>query len=343
MKKTAIYGIIIAIVVVAAGIGIAFTAMSMNSNAATNTLSENSNDDARIIKHAMGETEITDTPRCIVVLEWVYAENLLALGVQPVGIADIEGMKQWVNLKGLSLSPDVVDVGTRQEPNLERISSLDPDLIITPQFRVGQIYESLSAIAPTVVFNSYPEKGQGIGQLEEMEQTFMIIADIVNRHDKGVEVLENLENYYAEAAEKIRSTGASDREFIMVQAYTTENVPHLRIFTDNSMAVQIMNKVGLQNAWDVEYELYGFTETGIEPLAGVQNANFFYIVQDNDNPFANQLNTPVWRNLEFVKQERTYPLGSDTWLFGGPISAEVLVDKVVDALVEDISTTESNG
>jgi ferric hydroxamate transport system substrate-binding protein len=44
--------------------------------------------------------------------------------VQPVGVADIEGMNKWVNMKELSLSPDVVDVGTRQEPNLEQILQL---------------------------------------------------------------------------------------------------------------------------------------------------------------------------------------------------------------------------
>jgi ABC-type Fe3+-hydroxamate transport system substrate-binding protein len=339
MQRAVIYGIVAAIVV-AAGVSVAFATMSMNgNNTATDTAS--SSDNVRMIKHAMGETEIAGIPKRIVVLEWVYAEDLLALGVQPVGVADIEGMKQWVNLKGISLSPDVEDVGTRQEPNLEKISSLDPDLIIAPSFRIEQTYESLNDIAPTLAFNPYPGEEEGIGQLDEMEQTFMTIADLVGRHDKGAEVLEDLENYYTQAADKIRSAGATEREFVMVQAFTTEDVPHLRIFTDNSMAAQIMNKLGLQNAWDVEYELYGFTETGIEPLAEVQNANFFYIVQDNDNPFANQWNTSVWHNLEFVKQERTYPLGGDTWLFGGPISAKVIVDKVVGTLAGENNMSES--
>jgi len=50
--------------------------------------------------------------------------------------------------------------------------------------------------------------------------------------------------------------------------------------------------------------------------------------------WTNQLsNHPVWRNLRFVKEGRTYPIGGDTWLFGGPLSAEVLLQRVIDALM----------
>ncbi len=38
-------------------------------------------------------TVVTTTPTRIVALEWVYVENLLALGIQPVGVADIDGYK----------------------------------------------------------------------------------------------------------------------------------------------------------------------------------------------------------------------------------------------------------
>ena len=47
--------------------------------------------ETRTIKHALGETKITGVPKRIVALEWLYAEDVLALGVQPVGIADMKG------------------------------------------------------------------------------------------------------------------------------------------------------------------------------------------------------------------------------------------------------------
>jgi hypothetical protein len=43
------------------------------------------------ITHALGQTTIPSTPQRIVALEWTYVENLLALGIQPIGVADIAG------------------------------------------------------------------------------------------------------------------------------------------------------------------------------------------------------------------------------------------------------------
>ena len=50
----------------------------------------------RVIQHALGENTITGTPQRIVALEWTYVEDLLALGLQPIGVADIEGYHDWV-------------------------------------------------------------------------------------------------------------------------------------------------------------------------------------------------------------------------------------------------------
>ena len=71
-----------AAVTVAAAIGIAFVAMSMNNAAEPVTAGQADDNQVRLIKHELGETEITGTSKRIVVLEWTYAEELLALGVQ---------------------------------------------------------------------------------------------------------------------------------------------------------------------------------------------------------------------------------------------------------------------
>ncbi|MNW69967.1 hypothetical protein D3C74_491200 [compost metagenome] len=42
----------------------------------------------------------------------------------------------------------------------------------------------------------------------------------------------------------------------------------------------------------------------------------------------------VWKGLKFVKEGRTYPLGGDMWLFGGPESAELLANKIVELLAK---------
>jgi iron complex transport system substrate-binding protein len=60
-------------------------------------------------------------------------------------------------------------------------------------------------------------------------------------------------------------------------------------------------------------------------------------VQSNDDAFQTSAVKPLWDNLPFVKAGRAHALDGDTWLFGGPLSAEVLVDIVVKALAADTS------
>ncbi|MFZ5818022.1 MAG: ABC transporter substrate-binding protein [Bacillota bacterium] len=286
----------------------------------------------RSIKHALGNTELVGTPKRVVALEWTYTEDLLALGIQPVGSADIKNYKKWVNVTP-ALAADVVDVGTRQEPNLETIASLKPDLIIGVKFRHEKIYDQLRAIAPTLIFDPYPGEN-GPNQLQEMEETFLAIADAVGKKAEGEAVLKRMNEKFAKAAADLKAKGKGGAEFALAQAFSNQNTAQIRLFTENAMASQILTRIGLKNAHkDAKFQVYGFSTVSVEALPAVQQAHFLYVVQESDDVFANQLKeNPVWKGLAFVKEGRTYSLGGSTWLFGGPLSAELFVDKAVAAL-----------
>lgn len=282
------------------------------------------------ITHALGETTIPSTPQRIVALEWTYVENLLALGIQPIGVADIAGYNNWVQIP-VALDEDVVDVGTRQAPNLETLAGLQPDLIIAPSFRVTEIYDELSAIAPTLTFDPYPTD-ERITQYAEMRQTFLTMADVVGRQAEAEEVLANMEATFAAARRQIEAAGRLGEPFALAQAFGQETV-QVRLFTDNAMAVEIVEQIGLENAWiDAAFQQYGFSTVSVETLPELGSLNFFYVVQADNDVFAREAIAPVWQSLAFVEEGRAYPLGGDTWLFGGPLSAEVLVQTILDVL-----------
>ncbi|MDZ8052746.1 MAG: ABC transporter substrate-binding protein [Aulosira sp. ZfuVER01] len=262
----------------------------------------------------------------VVALEWVYAENLLALGIQPVGVADIQGYKRYVNVQP-SLDKSVVDIGTRQEPSLEAIAQLKPDLILGVELRHQTIYDTLSAIAPTQIFNPYPS-AENSHQLDEMQQTFLKIADRVNRRDVAQKIIQQMQTKFQTAATLIKNTQKPD--FVLGQF--SDNAPQIRLFADNSMAAQILTAIGLKNAWKGEFDRFGFNTVWVEALPKVETANFIYLPAPN-SPYQKQLeNHPVWRELEFVQQKRLYAIAPDTWLFGGPLSAQILVEKIIKTL-----------
>jgi len=284
----------------------------------------------RVIQHALGETTITGTPQRIVALEWTYVEDLLALGIQPVGVADIAGYKTWVKIP-VELGPQAVDVGLRGEPNLETLVSLKPDLIIGLDYSFGAAYEQISAIAPAIAFNPYPAD-KTASTFEEMRTTLMTIAQVTGKMAEGEAALKRLDEKIAAGRAQLEQAGLSNENFILSQIYFYDGATSARLFTDNGMAAEIVSQLGLQNGWEDEWQQYGFTTVGAETLSELDEVHFFYVDNAEGSALAQSSFKEVWDSLSFVKAGRAYPLGGDTWLFGGPLSAERLVDLVVSAL-----------
>ncbi|WP_347860765.1 iron-siderophore ABC transporter substrate-binding protein [Salimicrobium sp. PL1-032A] len=227
------------------------------------------------------------------------------------------------------------DVGTRQEPNLEAISRLDPDLIVGVQFRHEGIQDQLEEIAPTVMFSPYSEESAE-NQMASMKSEFETMGEILGKEDMASERLDEMENHFSEEKARLADAGVEDINYVMTQAFTSQNTPTLRLFTDNSMVAKVMGELGLENAHSSDkLEVYGYTQTTVETLQNYQDAHFYYIVQEDDNIFSSQLDgNPVWEELNFVQEGRTYQMPGNTWTFGGPISAEKLATQVTDATIE---------
>ena len=281
-----------------------------------------------------GEVELDAPAKKVVVLEWTYAEDLLAVGVQPAGMADIADYGNYVNIEP-QLDDTVADVGGRQEPNLEAIAALEPDLIIGVSFRHDAMLADLEKIAPTVIFNPYPED-ESIDLYEEMETTFKEIAKAVDKTAEADQVLADLEGEYEKKAAEIDAANLKTKDVILTLAYTGAQAPEIRVFTPNSMASIILDRIGLNNVHKPDqFEVFGSSTFNVEGLVKYENANYLYTVPDADNIYENQLKgNDVWENLAFVKEGRTYDLGADTWLYGGPLSAKTLMNQITEVMVK---------
>jgi len=293
-------------------------------------------DDSHLIDHALGTSCVPAEVERVVTLEWSYTEAVLALGVQPVGMADIEGYHGWVDIP-VEIDESVVDVGTRQEPNLEQIIELDPDLIIAPAFRVVESYDQLNAIAPTLAFDAYPTDTT---HYDGMINTFNTIATLLDREAEAEAVLADLQATYDATAQAIAESDIALDNFILAQSYISGDAPVFRLFTDNAMAAEILRQLGLENAWTDAPQQYGFTTVDFEGFSEIEDTLFFYIAQDEANEQI--VNASVWSALPFVQNDHQYWLGGDVWLFGGPLSAMTLVETISDSLGLDVEDTDTS-
>lgn len=309
---------------------------SNSESTADKNMSENEKKRTVTIEDSFGKQTIEGTPKKIVVLEWWFAEHLLALGIQPAGVPNIDGYNEWINIEK-DLADSVVDVGTRQEPNLEAISRLKPDLIIAAKFRHEGIMEQLKQIAPTVTFAPYSEEASK-NLYNGMMDEFKTVAKIVDEKDKAKKRIAELNEFYEKQKQRVEEAGIKGSEYIAALAFSSQNSPVLRLYTDNSIVAQVMSKLGFENAYDSgKVETYGFKEAGVEALQNFQKENlqFLYIVQNNDNIFENQLKgNPIWEELSFVKAGNTHQIPGDTPVFGGVLSEKVLAKALVDSMLK---------
>ncbi|WP_169088752.1 ABC transporter substrate-binding protein [Paenibacillus sp. PL91] len=100
---------------------------------------------SRTIEHAMGSVTLEKKPERVVVLFNGMVDITAALGVKPVGAVESWDQKPWYEFLRDKMT------GVENQPNIEAIIALKPDLIIGTKTRDEKIYPQLEAIAPTII------------------------------------------------------------------------------------------------------------------------------------------------------------------------------------------------
>lgn len=144
------------------------------------------------VEHKMGTTEIPAPPQRVVTVGLRDADFVLALGVQPVGIAE------WYSGVAGGLGPWTVDaigdaqpeiVGTIDGANLEAVAALNPDLILSIyDASDASIYDKLSQIAPTVTAPEGTED-YALSWQQQLEQT----GAALGRSEQAAELATEIE------------------------------------------------------------------------------------------------------------------------------------------------------
>lgn len=278
------------------------------------------------VETAKGVVTLEKPAKRVVSLEWGYTEELVALDVTPVGVADSKGYQTWVSADGAELPEGSTDVGTRQEPSIEQIRALKPDLIVSDEDRLEADFDQLNEIAPVLAFD--PTKKP---RLQTMKDNFTELGKAVGKQGEAEEVLgeldEKVDDVKAELDEKKKA------KYALAQGFTTEGSPGIRMFTSESLAGELIESTGLVNGWDGKPDGWGITTVGVEDLTKIDDdATFLYVAQKDDDPFTGSpAKNRVWHGLEFVKEDRVRALDPGTWVFGGPLSAVQILDETAKA------------
>ena len=269
----------------------------------------------------------------VVGTEWNVVENLVSLGVDPVGVADVKGYSTWDTAVPLKNEPK--DIGTRGEPSMDTIASLSPDLIVATNDLPPAAVKQLRKIAPVLEVRA-ADAADPIGQMTE---NLDLIAQATGTTEQGETLKKQFETKAAEGKKALADAGLGGAEYAFADGYVVSNQVSIRPYTSGSLIGAVNEKIGLKNAWTLKGdESYGLATTDVEGLTKLGDVQFAYIGSDGDKnstPFAGALaKDSVWTSLPFVKKNNVHRLPDGIWMFGGPESMGAYIDSVVEALTK---------
>lgn len=158
------------------------------------------NDPIVTVEHQLGTTRITHRPERVVAFDMSELDTLDQLGAPVAGIA-----KDYVAhfLSKYRDDPNVMDVGTTIQPNLERLHKLKPDLILISPLQ-AQSYQELSRIAPTLHYDIDMTNHQG-HVLETAKAHLLTLGRILGKEELAREKVQQIDDKIAQVREVTRN------------------------------------------------------------------------------------------------------------------------------------------
>jgi iron complex transport system substrate-binding protein len=278
----------------------------------------------RTMTHFGGTTTIEAAPQRVVVIATGQTDATLTLGVVPVGVAygdDADLVPRYLRDAYPQYADQlaaITSVGARQNPNLESIAALRPDLVLANSAAAQDIYPALSRIAPTVLV-----EGTGVN----WKQDFLMLADSLGMEGTARSWIDGFETDARALAD-----GAGDRtvSFVRVTADRT------RIFGTASFTGFIAWDAGLARPPAQRFAKTSQDLSG-EELRLADGDWIFYSVQGAATPAeagrAVPVASPLWQSLPAVTAGRAVLVEDDPWyLNAGPTAARVVLAGLAGAL-----------
>lgn len=148
----------------------------------------------RQVLDANGQSHtVPDDPRRVVVLSELDLDSALTLGVQPVGTVNGRGQGTLPRYLLDKAGKAIQVVGDLDNPNLEKLIDLEPDLILTGQTK-PELLALLQEIAPTVVTGNWGEPWKTV---------FNRSANVMNKEAEAKAFLARYDARLAQARSKL--------------------------------------------------------------------------------------------------------------------------------------------
>ena len=275
---------------------------------------------------ASGTSTAVEGEQRIVALNTGQLDNLLLLGITPVGVAAAKNadlIPQFLRDRfGADMDLDsIADCGFRQEPDVEIIANLQPTLICANSRSDEALLEKLRTIAPVVL-------GEGGG--ENWKQDLVTIADAAGKADEAQALLDE----YETAAAAVKASQPANPPTV---SFLRTNKGEFQMYGAQSMAGTVAADCGFARPAAQQFTDQAGQDLSPELINQADAEWLFYGVQDGaESPE----DTSLWPTLEAVKNDRAIAIDYDSWYMNASlVSAGVILEGLKSHILEAASAT----
>lgn len=260
----------------------------------------------------------------VVALNTGHLDHLLLLGIVPVGLAvaksangDPSGIPDYIYDRfGESFDLDAIEqVGLRAEPDVEKIATLEPDLILSNDRADEALLTQLRGITTVVTTN---------GGSELWKEDLGILADAVGKREEADDLLA--------AYEKNASDWADNRGNDAVVSLVRGRNDEYILTGPSSLSGSVVEDAGLRRP-----DGQRFSDTANHDLS-VENTDQLdadYLFYSFDGGAESLTDSASWRNLEVVKDGNAYAVDMDAWFLNASlVTAQYILDDLKDRIGE---------
>ncbi|WP_448611953.1 ABC transporter substrate-binding protein [Geodermatophilus sp. URMC 60] len=283
---------------------------------ATASAPSTSAEEVRTVGHAMGTAEITGTPERVVVLDTGELDAVLALGVTPVGAVRTsvsDELPGFVAEAGVDPA-GIENVGTIEEPDLEAIAALQPDLILSNVVRHEALHDQLEQIAPTVMAENVAVT---------WKDNLRLAGEALDRGDEAGRLLDDHEARADEVGALFGDPAATE---VSVARFIDGS--SVRLYGEGSFIGTVLADAGFARPPVQRVDDF-FVEVSQEEVGQAGGDLLFYGAygEDGQNALERVTGAGLWQGLPAVQGGRSFEVDDDRWFLGlGPLGAGLVLD-----------------
>jgi iron complex transport system substrate-binding protein len=273
----------------------------------------------------VGVTTIPAAPQRVIVLDTGELDNMLSLGIEPVGVAHPANSEMAPDYLGTGKA---VDLGPYDALDLEQIKNLEPDLILGTSLRIDDdgLKEKLQQIAPTVLA---PRPGV------LWKENFLLNAAAVGQEDRAQQLLQD----YEERAVEVGETVVEANEGVAPTVSMLRFMPgRIRLYANDSFIGTILTDAGLPRP-----ETEDVSELAVEISAEeiTQAEGDWLLWGTYGDPAATDqaavVDGPLWKQVKAVADGGVVQeVPDETWYLGLGVEGAQLVLDDLEAIAADL-------